>query len=1042
MCLRKLFPSYNDKQLKKLRKIADKVDALADIYAAKTDEELRACTDIFKSRLADGETLDDILPEAFATVREAATRALGLRPYYVQIIGGIVLHQGRIAEMSTGEGKTLVSTMPVYLNALTGKGVHVVTVNEYLASRDATWMGKVHRFLGLTVGVISTKQPLQDKQRAYACDITYGTNSEFGFDYLRDNGARSVGDLVQRGLNFAVVDEVDSVLIDEARTPLIISARGEDSSKLYYDADSFVRRLTAEQHFEVDEKEKTVRLTDEGVEKAESYFNIDLSTEAAGEFLHYIQQALKARNLMERDRDYIVRDGQVLIVDEYTGRVLDGRRFSDGLHQAIEAKERLQIQSESKTIATITYQNLFRLYHKLSGMTGTAKTEEVEFRNVYGLDVVTVPTNVPCRRIDENDMLYKNEAGKMNAILADVTDCYERGQPVLIGTVSVESSEKFDAMLNKARIPHNVLNAKHHEKEAMIVAQAGRYKAVTIATNMAGRGTDIQLGGNADYLAKEVMEDEYLKIAIAYKDKNDTPLQARLKAIFAARYAYFNSLERKDKERFLGVANLRDISDHERDIALVRDVVHGAIDDAVNPHRAPDEILDEMLTRYKQLYAEFKAQTDEEKQKVLSLGGLRIIGTERHDSRRIDNQLRGRAGRQGDVGSSVFYISAEDNLARIFGGERMQNLLERFNVPEDQPISVKMITNVIERAQRTAESRNYGARRNVLQYDDVMNMQRKLIYTDRYEILSDDEAVPAKIDEYAREVIAHIVDTYCDLSKPITDWDLDNMNRCIETELLPSLPTEEILNEDSLEGKTADDIADLLYDEYSTRLQRYHTELNAQLRTIVLDFIRSPIADLVRQFCDRHKEEGKWDIEGFNAYLTKNLLPSAQGDETIIPLETAENSTPEQLSDLIYAEFENRYDQLGENLQSAGGVFARGSAIRLNITTFLEMQRSCLLRTIDRQWTEHLDEMEALRDGIGLRSYGQVDPVVAYKKEGYDMFREMIYTIRHDVTANMSRMCQRLLPERLVLSTGASSKPAQQSNNKNRKPQPKIKRRR
>ena len=686
----KLFGTYSDRELKAIYPLVDKVEALEDEYRALTDAQLRAKTDEFKERYAQGESLDDLLPEAFATVREAADRVLGLRPYRVQLVGGVVLHQGRIAEMKTGEGKTLVATLPAYLNALTGKGVHIVTVNDYLAKRDSEWMGKVHRFLGLKVGLIIHGLNTKERQEAYAADITYGTNNEMGFDYLRDNMCIYSSELVQRGHAFAIVDEVDSILIDEARTPLIISGQGEKSTQLYDMAEMLVSRMrkrvvaevdakeeeseTEEADYIVDEKAKTATLTARGIAKAEEFFHLDnLSDPENSTISHHINQAIKAHGVMKRDIDYVVKDGEVIIVDEFTGRLMFGRRYSAGLHQAIEAKEHVSVNSENKTLATITFQNYFRLYDKLSGMTGTAMTEQEEFGTIYNLDIIEIPTNRPVARIDHHDAVYKTMEGKYRAVIAQVKECHEKGQPVLVGTVSIEKNETLSRLLTREGIRHNVLNAKNHEKEAEIVAQAGKLGAVTVATNMAGRGTDIMLGGNAEYLAKADLvkagySEEVITDATGYAETdNQEILEAR--ALFAERMAYHKSI------------------------------------------------------------------ISQEAEKVRAAGGLFIIGTERHDSRRIDNQLRGRAGRQGDPGESRFYISLEDDLLRLFGGERIQNMMEKISLDEDTPLESKMLTKAIENSQTTVESRNFQSRKSVLEYDDVMNKQREIIYGQRRQVL-------------------------------------------------------------------------------------------------------------------------------------------------------------------------------------------------------------------------------------------------------------------------------------------------------------------
>ena len=647
----------NDRKVKKLRKIAFKVDALAPVYKDMSDEELVSQTDILKARL-ENETLDDILPDAYAVVREAGERVLGMRHFFVQIMGGIALHQGRIAEMATGEGKTLVATLPAYLNALAGKGVHVVTVNDYLATRDAAWMGKLYKFLGLSVGVVVPGMQPEQKRAAYECDITYCTNNELGFDFLRDNMVVRKSDKVQRELSFAIIDEVDSILIDEARTPLIISGRGGKSGEMYKSADNFAKQCREGEDFTIEEKEKTIMLTDDGVAKAERFFRVENLTDLNNtDLYHHIQQALKAHFIMKRDKDYIVSDGEVLIVDEFTGRIMIGRRYNEGLHQAIEAKEHVVIRSENKTLATITFQNFFRMYHKLSGMTGTAKTEEEEFQSIYALDVVTIPPNKPSQRKDEHDQIYTKIGGKMTAIVGDIIESHEKGQPVLVGTISVEKSEELSDILRRKGIVHNVLNAKFHKQESEIIAQAGRFGAVTIATNMAGRGTDIMLGGNPDFQAKQKME------------KDGYPLEV--------------------------------------------------IELASSPHPSDDEEIIKAKEVYRYHYEAFKKNCDEEKEKVIAAGGLRIIGTERHESRRIDNQLRGRAGRQGDVGSTVFYISLEDDVARIFGGDRLKMYLDRFSFPDDIPISNPIITRQVESAQRRFEGRNFSIRKQVLSYDEI-----------------------------------------------------------------------------------------------------------------------------------------------------------------------------------------------------------------------------------------------------------------------------------------------------------------------------------
>ncbi|MBP3291456.1 MAG: preprotein translocase subunit SecA [Clostridia bacterium] len=824
----------NERKLHKIKKIAMKIDSLADTYKALTDEELTAKTAEFKACLEKGETLDSLLVEAFATVREAAARVLGMRPYFVQLMGGIALHQGRIAEMGTGEGKTLVATLPSYLNALTGKGVHVVTVNDYLAERDAAWMGKVHRFLGLTVGVILPSMRNDEKQKAYACDICYCTNNELGFDFLRDNMVVEKRAKVQRELNFAIVDEVDSILIDEARTPLIISGRGGKSSEMYKTADAFARTVRENDDFTIEEKEKAIMLTDEGVKKAEKYFKLDNLTDINNtELYHHIKQALKAHYMMKRDRDYIVNDGEVLIVDEFTGRVMIGRRYNEGLHQAIEAKERVVIRSENKTLATITFQNFFRMYAKLSGMTGTAKTEEDEFEGIYRLDVVQIPPNRPSQRKDENDKIYTKESGKITAIVEDILECHKTGQPVLVGTVSVEKSEELSAILKRKGIPHNVLNAKYHKQEAEIVAQAGKQGMITIATNMAGRGTDIMLGGNAEFQAKQKME------------KDGYPLDI--------------------------------------------------IEMATSPHVYDDEKVKEAKKVYLHHYEAFKKQCDVEKEKVVALGGLRIIGTERHESRRIDNQLRGRSGRQGDPGQTVFYISMEDDVSRIFGGDKMKSIATAMNFPDDEPIANSIISKQVERAQRVVEGRNFSIRKQVLAYDDVMNAQRELIYKERGKVLD------------GLDVHDQILDMIDDLAEEIIGY----------------------------------------YADYKTDFQT-------------------------------------WDYEAFNNSLEQRMLP--KGSNVV---------TPELCS--AYDVYKIKEAVLAVALKDYEAKIAR---LKEDGLDFGDFERLVLLKTVDAKWMDHIDAMDALRKGIGLRGYGQRDPVLAYRQEGWDMFDDMVSRI-HSETASI-----------------------------------------
>ena len=847
-----LFKSQNDKEIIALKKTADKVEALADKYKAMSDEELTKQTAVLKQRLADGETTDDILPDAFAVVREAGDRILHMRHFYVQILGGIVLHQGRIAQMATGEGKTLVATLPAYLNALTGKGVHIVTVNDYLAQRDAEWMGKIYKFLGLSVGVIVHNQSRAQKRAAYACDITYGTNNEIGFDYLRDNMATSKADLVMRDLEFVIIDEVDSILIDEARTPLIISGKGNRSSEMYVTANKFAKTLVEGSDFEVDEKEKAVRLNDNGVMKAESFFKVDnLSDIENSELNHYILQALKANFIMKRDNDYIVENGEIVIVDEFTGRKMEGRRYSAGLHQAIEAKEGVRIKEENNTLATITFQTLFRLYRKLSGMTGTAKTEEAEFNSIYKLDVVEIPTNKPVARVDYNDVIFKTEKGKLKAIVEDVAERHKSGQPMLIGTLTVEKSEELSKLLNAKGIRHNVLNAKNHEREAEIVAQAGRFGAVTIATNMAGRGTDILLGGNPEFLAKRDManagvEAELIESATSYKSDKTADEEAATK-------------------------------------------------------------------QYRELYDKHKKLTDADREKVLSVGGLHIIGTERHESRRIDNQLRGRAGRQGDPGSSVFFISLEDDLARIFGGEKMQKLFNLLKVEEDMPIEAKIITKQIERAQERIEDRNFSSRKHVLQYDDVMNEQRSLIYSERNKVLNGED-IHGDLKEMIKAVCQKLLARYVDMSRSTQDWQTDELN-------------------------------DILCKDF------FNTN---------------------------------------DAYIVREELEKITGEEFKTKLQ----------NDLIAA-----LDAKVEENREKG-------------IDFKEVERFIMLKVVDEKWMDHIDAMDQLRRGIGLMAYGNYDPVQAYKKEGFDMFENMVSDIQYDAV----KYCLRVNVRRVLVEQPAKPK--------------------
>ena len=828
--MEKLFGDINTKEVKKIEKIADQVMALDGSIAALSDEELRGKTAEFKERLAAGETLDDILVEAFAVCREAAARSVGMKHFKVQVIGGIALHQGRISEMKTGEGKTLVATLAAYLNALEGKGVHVITVNDYLAKRDAEWMGKLYSFLGLTVGCVVHGIDNEERKAAYNADITYGTNNEFGFDYLRDNMVIYKEDLMQRELNYAIIDEVDSILIDEARTPLIISGRGEKSTDLYQKADQFVKGLTKETDFTIEEKDQQVALTDEGVEKAEKYFHVDNYGDPENmEINHHVLQALKARNLMERDVDYIVKDGEIVIVDEFTGRLMFGRRYSNGLHQAIEAKEHVLVRSESKTLATITLQNYFRMYSKLAGMTGTAKTEEDEFRDIYNMDVVVIPTNKPIARKDEDDAVYQTERGKFLALANRIAEVHATGQPILVGTISIEKSELISEMLKRRGIKHNVLNAKQHEKEAEIVAEAGRLGMVTIATNMAGRGTDIILGGNPEFEAKKEMQklgytDEQISFATSFVKSADPEL-------IAAR------------------------------------------------------------EKFNQLHDRFRAERKEEQEKVRELGGLCILGTERHESRRIDNQLRGRSGRQGDPGVTQFFISLEDELMRLFGGDRMQKLVTKMGLEEDEAFEAGVLSRSIEGAQKKVEGKNFGIRKYVLQYDNVMNKQREIIYDERRKVLFGDDL---------REYIM-------------------NMMR---------------------------------------------TMVNSIIDPIVVD--------------SKYPEE--WDFKTLNKNLRKLIGNRYQG-KTEYTDEELRDMTEESLRESVIRDFEELYAAKEEEI---------------GIEQMREVERMILLRVVDNLWMDHIDAMDQLKSGIGLRALGQQDPAAAYAQEGFDMFEQMIAAIQED----------------------------------------------
>ena len=872
--LKKLFGTTSEKELKAISPIVNKIEALEPEYAALTDEQLQAKTPEFKQRYQNGENLDALLPEAFAACREAAWRVLGMKPYRVQLIGGIILHQGRIAEMKTGEGKTLVATLPAYLNALTGEGVHIVTVNDYLAKRDSEWMGKVYRFMGLSVGLVIHGVQGPDKHRAYEADITYGTNNEFGFDYLRDNMAIYKQEMVQRGHSFAIVDEVDSILIDEARTPLIISGQGDESTQLYTIVDNFVSRLTCRTVASVDEKEeedpnetadyivdekaRTVTLTANGIRKAEQAFHLENLADPENTTLsHHINQAIRARGLMKRDIDYVVKDGEVIIVDEFTGRLMFGRRYSEGLHQAIEAKEHVTVARESKTLATITFQNYFRLYDKLSGMTGTAMTEEDEFNGTYSLDVVEIPTNKPLARVDHHDVVYKNEAGKYRAIIQQIEECHAKGQPVLVGTISIEKSELLSGMLKKKGIQHNVLNAKNHEKEAEIVAQAGKYGAVTVATNMAGRGTDIMLGGNAEFLAKNDLR------------------KAGLSDELIAEATGFAETENEE------ILNARKL--------------------------------------FSEAEAKYKAAIKPEADKVRAAGGLFILGTERHESRRIDNQLRGRAGRQGDPGETRFYLSLEDDIMRLFGSERVMGMMEKLGVDEDTPIDAKILSNAIENAQKQVESRNFQTRKTVLEYDDVMNTQRKVIYEQRRKVL-----------------------------------DGENLKESVQAMLSTVISTEVQAHMGELKHMDAEN----------------WREVCAQFRGLFL-----------------RPDEFKFTDEELQQYDAQALTDLLQ----------------ERASD-IYARKEA---ELGEPLMR-------------------ELERVMMLRVVDEYWMDNIDAMQELRQGIGLRAYGQNDPVVAYKKEGYEMFESMIAaiqaeTIRRIFLARVQVGATTVKRERVAKVTGESA---------------------
>ncbi len=838
--LNKIFGSYSEKEVKRVMPIVEKINSLEESISKLSDEELKNKTVEFKNRLSKGETLDDILPESFAVVREASKRVLGMRHFDVQLIGGIILHQGRIAEMKTGEGKTLVATLPVYLNALSGKGVHVVTVNDYLAKRDSEWMGKIYKFLGLTVGLVIAGMDNNKKQEAYNCDVTYGTNNEYGFDYLRDNMVTYKNQMVQRPLNYAIVDEIDSILIDEARTPLIISGTAEESSVLYKQANDFVKRLKPKVLVEedvkdfdqaednekydyiVDLKAKSASLTQKGIKKAEEFFKLEnLNDIDNSDIVHHINQALHAHGVMKRDIDYIVKDGEVLIVDEFTGRIMYGRRYSNGLHQAIEAKENVKIANESKTLATITFQNYFRMYDKLAGMTGTAMTEENEFREIYNLDVISIPTNKPMIRIDNNDIIYKNENAKFRAVVEDIKESYKKGQPVLVGTVSIEKSEKLSSILKREGIKHEVLNAKYHEKEAQIIAQAGKYGAVTIATNMAGRGTDIMLGGNSEFLAKQEMKK------------------------------------------------------------------HGFSDELIEEATAHNETDNEEILNARKTFAEyeekFEKEIEEEKRKVIDAGGLKIIGTERHESRRIDNQLRGRSGRQGDIGETRFYIALDDDLMKIFGGDMVTSVYNTLGADEDMPLQMGILSKAVESAQRKVEGKHFSIRKHVLQYDDVMNTQREIIYKQRRQVL-DGENIHDNILNMINSVAEETVSTH------ISDSEFNKEGLLQDTKTIFGVSSLESLDDKNIDEKKV--------------------------------------------------------IEELKQKALDNYAKKAQ--------------------------------EIGEEQLS-------------------EVERVVMLKVVDQKWMDHIDAMDELKDGIGLRAYGQKDPVVQYRIEGFDMFDQMVNDIRIDV---------------------------------------------
>ena len=946
--IQKIFGSKNQRELKKLQPAVVKIADLEPSMKAKSDSELKAVTAELKQKLDNGATLDDILCEAFAAVREASVRVLGMRHYDVQMVGGMVLHQGRIAEMRTGEGKTLVATLPCYLNALPGKGVHVVTVNDYLARRDAEWMGQIHKFLGLSTGVVVHGLDDYERQASYNCDITYGQNNEFGFDYLRDNMKTSPDRMVQRGLYYGIVDEVDSILIDEARTPLIISGSAEESADLYVKVDRMIPRLKREVDYTVDEKAHSAMLTDDGVEKMEQLLSVENLFEAKNiQLVHHVNQALRAHTLYKRNVNYLVEEGKVVIVDEHTGRKMPGRRWSDGLHQAIEAKEGVTVEEENQTIATVTFQNYFRMYKKLSGMTGTADTEAAEFHQIYKLHVTVIPTNKPITRKDMSDLVYKNEAGKFRAVAKDIEDCHKRGQPVLVGTVSVEKSEVVANLLKAQGLPFNVLNAKHHQREASIVAQAGRKGAITIATNMAGRGTDILLGGNYEAMAKDALQEEKDKLAAEAAAAAPSP------------------------------------------------------DDATGgPYRGSSQPDFDEDKRLKELTAQFKISCEAEKQEVLAAGGLKIVGTERHESRRIDNQLRGRAGRQGDPGSSRFYLSLQDDLLRIFGLDRMAGLMERLGLEEDVPIESPMVTRSIENAQKKVEGRNFDQRKNVLEYDDVMDQQRKTIYALRRQVL-DGRYHPEPTKEEAEAGIVP------EPVKESGDWTVEGLTPQLEPKVAEMI---KIIKEKVAERDAAlargENVGDTrpgwrvlraeIWRQFGTLLELEkpydgeEKELIAfctagivasqiQQRERLYDLTHNRMAGVIDEVLDPEKVEDEWDWDQLEDAL----------DETFNLKLEVNPGTPDEAAGQIWPKLEEKLKAREEELSRPW---------------MLYFQRHFSLEEIDQQWIEHLKTMDALREGIGLQGYGQKDPKKEYKKAGFSMFTEMMKRIQENTVKKVFRV--------------------------------------